>query len=38
MTELKDCVNCPYYDDDYGCLSDSFENYIWMSDEVQEDV
>lgn len=36
MSERKDCVNCPYWDDDYGCQSDTYENCVWTNDEERE--
>ena len=38
MSERKDCVNCPYWDDSYGCISYTYDNCIWTDDDCEEDV
>ena len=33
MSEHKDCVNCVYWDDDYGCMCDRDDNCIYADDD-----
>ena len=37
MTEHKDCVNCYYWNDDYGCLATDYTECIWVDDDDDDE-